>query len=143
MVLAELGNKIQGAINNLQRKTIVGDDEIKDMLNEIARALLAADSPTTGSGTSNGIRAAFAGPEPGEAAARARWGRFLVPARAAAGKGLPLETIPAARGEPRRAGFPQGIAPWMGDIYPCLNHGRRDRRGTHHSYGGVDNVTAA
>ena len=43
MVLAELGGKISAAIHNLQRKTIVGDDEIKQMLNEIARALMAAD----------------------------------------------------------------------------------------------------
>lgn len=43
MVLAELGQKITGALSKLSRHTIVGDDEIKEMLNEIARALLQAD----------------------------------------------------------------------------------------------------
>lgn len=43
MVLAELGQKITAALHNLNRKTIVGEEEIKQVLNDIARALLAAD----------------------------------------------------------------------------------------------------
>lgn len=43
MVLAELGKKISGALHDMAKKTVVGDDEIKNMLNTVARALLQAD----------------------------------------------------------------------------------------------------
>jgi signal recognition particle subunit SRP54 len=43
MVLAELGTKISSALTTMARNTIVGDDEVKLMLNEVARALLQAD----------------------------------------------------------------------------------------------------
>ena len=43
MVLAELGQKIGAALHKLSRTTVVGEDEVKELLNEIARALLQAD----------------------------------------------------------------------------------------------------
>jgi signal recognition particle subunit SRP54 len=43
MVLAELGQRINGALQNFAKKAMVGDDEIKELLNEVAKALLTAD----------------------------------------------------------------------------------------------------
>lgn len=43
MVLAELGQKIGAALNKMSKKAVVGDEEVKDLLNELARALLQAD----------------------------------------------------------------------------------------------------
>jgi signal recognition particle subunit SRP54 len=43
MVLAELGKKISSALNDMAKSTVVGDDEVKTMLNTVARALLQAD----------------------------------------------------------------------------------------------------
>ena len=43
MVLAELGKQINGALSNLSAKARVGDDDLKEFLNEVARALLLAD----------------------------------------------------------------------------------------------------
>ena len=43
MVLAELGSQINSALHNLTQKSRVGDDDLKEFLNEIARALLMAD----------------------------------------------------------------------------------------------------
>jgi len=43
MVLAELGKQISGALADMSKSTIVGDDEVKTMLNAVARALLQAD----------------------------------------------------------------------------------------------------
>ncbi|EPY28434.1 signal recognition particle subunit SRP54 [Strigomonas culicis] len=43
MVLAELGQKIGQALNKMSAKSILNEEDIKEMLNEIARALLQAD----------------------------------------------------------------------------------------------------
>ena len=43
MVLAELGNRITAALNSMSRKAIVGEEEIKELLNDISRCLLEAD----------------------------------------------------------------------------------------------------
>jgi signal recognition particle subunit SRP54 len=43
MVLAELGQKIGAALHKMSKKTVVGEEEVKELLNEIARALLQAD----------------------------------------------------------------------------------------------------
>lgn len=43
MVLAELGQKIGAALNKMTKKAVVGEDEVKELLNELARALLQAD----------------------------------------------------------------------------------------------------
>ena len=47
MVLAELGQKISGALNDLNKKAVVGDDEVKACLQEVSRALLQADVHVT------------------------------------------------------------------------------------------------
>ncbi|KAK7194194.1 signal recognition particle [Novymonas esmeraldas] len=43
MVLAELGKKIEQAIYRMSAKSVLGEDDVKELLNEIARALLQAD----------------------------------------------------------------------------------------------------
>jgi signal recognition particle subunit SRP54 len=43
MVLAELGKQINGALQNLTSKPKIDDNDLKEFLNEIARALLLAD----------------------------------------------------------------------------------------------------
>ncbi|CCW62509.1 unnamed protein product [Phytomonas sp. EM1] len=43
MVLAELGQQIGQALQKISAKSILQDDDIKELLNEIARALLQAD----------------------------------------------------------------------------------------------------
>lgn len=43
MVLAELGQKIGAALQKMSKKAVLGDDEVKELLNDIARALLQAD----------------------------------------------------------------------------------------------------
>ena len=43
MVLAELGQKITGALNKFNRNTTVGEEETKLLLNEVSMALLQAD----------------------------------------------------------------------------------------------------
>jgi signal recognition particle subunit SRP54 len=43
MVLAELGQKISTALKKLNSATLVDENVIKDILNEIASALLSAD----------------------------------------------------------------------------------------------------
>ena len=43
MVLAELGQKIGQAISRMSAKSVLGEDDVKELLNEIARALLQAD----------------------------------------------------------------------------------------------------
>lgn len=43
MVLAELGKTISGALAEMSKSTVVGEDEVKVMLNTVARALLQAD----------------------------------------------------------------------------------------------------
>ncbi|CAD2219910.1 signal recognition particle subunit SRP54 [Angomonas deanei] len=43
MVLAELGQKIGSALNKISAKSVLSDEDIKELLNEIARALLQAD----------------------------------------------------------------------------------------------------
>nr|CCC95150.1 unnamed protein product [Trypanosoma congolense IL3000] len=43
MVLAELGQKIGAAISKMSSKSFVGEDDVKEFLNEVARALLQAD----------------------------------------------------------------------------------------------------
>lgn len=43
MVLAELGQKIGAAISKMSSKPLLGEDDVKEMLNDVARALLQAD----------------------------------------------------------------------------------------------------
>lgn len=43
MVLAELGQKINNAFNNLSKSPVIGEEEVKQLLNEVSMALLAAD----------------------------------------------------------------------------------------------------
>lgn len=43
MVLAELGQRIGSALNKLSAKSMVDEDDVKELMNEIARALLEAD----------------------------------------------------------------------------------------------------
>lgn len=43
MVLAELGQKIGQALNKISSKAVVSDDDVKELLNDVARALLQAD----------------------------------------------------------------------------------------------------
>ena len=43
MVLAELGQKITGALNKFNRNSTVGEEETKLLLNEVSMALLQAD----------------------------------------------------------------------------------------------------
>lgn len=47
MVLAELGQKISGALHDLSKKPIVTDEDVKAMLQEVCRALLQADVHVT------------------------------------------------------------------------------------------------
>jgi len=43
MVLAELGNKLTAALHNVNKKTVIDDKVITDMVNEISSGLMAAD----------------------------------------------------------------------------------------------------
>lgn len=43
MVLAELGQRIGQALTKMSAKSMLGDDDVKELLNEIAQALLQAD----------------------------------------------------------------------------------------------------
>ncbi|KEG07453.1 signal recognition particle [Trypanosoma grayi] len=43
MVLAELGQKIGAAISKMSSKSLLGEDDVKELLNDVARALLQAD----------------------------------------------------------------------------------------------------
>eukprot|EP00758_Cryptobia_borreli_P009937 Tbor_TRINITY_DN5524_c5_g1::TRINITY_DN5524_c5_g1_i1::g.13516::m.13516/K03106/SRP54, ffh; signal recognition particle subunit SRP54 len=43
MVLAELGQKINSALNRVTRTPVVGEEEVKSLLNELSMALLQAD----------------------------------------------------------------------------------------------------
>lgn len=43
MVLAELGQKIGQALNRLSAKSLVGEEDVQELMNDIARALLQAD----------------------------------------------------------------------------------------------------
>ncbi|CAJ1025612.1 putative signal recognition particle [Leishmania braziliensis MHOM/BR/75/M2904] len=43
MVLAELGQKIGQAIHRMSAKSVLSEDDVKELMNEIARALLQAD----------------------------------------------------------------------------------------------------
>jgi len=43
MVLAELGQKIGQAIQRMSAKSMLGEQDMKELLNEVARALLQAD----------------------------------------------------------------------------------------------------
>eukprot|EP00729_Bicosta_minor_P026328 gene26328-3356_t len=43
MVLADLGRSINAAIQKMSNSTVIDEDVLKDMLNEITRALLSSD----------------------------------------------------------------------------------------------------
>lgn len=43
MVLADLGRRIRTAIGKLTQETVINEDVLKSMLNEVSKALLEAD----------------------------------------------------------------------------------------------------
>ena len=43
MVLADLGRKINAALNSLNKATVIDEDVLNAMLKEVSRALLEAD----------------------------------------------------------------------------------------------------
>ncbi|RNF02228.1 putative signal recognition particle [Trypanosoma rangeli] len=47
MVLAELGQRIGAAISKMSSKPLLGEDDVKELLNDVARALLQADVHVT------------------------------------------------------------------------------------------------